>query len=95
LLRSQLACAPTWRHSLERGGQGSPSCFASCDTQQLSGLLLARHPAQFGVGEQNTNIENRMNIDGGQRLEREDGSLWDKLEIGRNLLLIFLSDDAT
>jgi hypothetical protein len=46
-------------------------------------------------GEQKTNRENKTNVDEGQRMGREDGSQWDKLELGRNLLLIFLSDEAT
>jgi hypothetical protein len=58
-------------------------------------LPLARHSAQLGVGEQKTKIENRMNIDESQRMGREDGSHWDEFELGCNLLLIFLSDDAT
>jgi hypothetical protein len=36
-----------------------------------------------------------MNIDEGQRMERGDGSQWYEFELGRKLLLIFLSYDDT
>ena len=60
----------------------------------MDGFSLARYAAQIG-GEQKTNRGNKINIDEGQRMEREDGSQWNELELGCNLLLIFLSDDAT
>jgi hypothetical protein len=55
----------------------TPFCSANCDTQQLDGFPLARLAAQIG-GEQKTNREIKMNIDGGQRMEREHGSQWDE-----------------
>ena len=60
----------------------------------MDGFAVARYSAPMG-GEQKTNRENKTNVDEGQRLGREDGSQWDKLELGRNLLLIFLSDEPT
>jgi hypothetical protein len=60
----------------------------------LGGFPLARYAATIR-GEQKTNKENKMNIDAGQRMEREDGSQWDDFEPGSDLLLIFLLNDAT
>jgi hypothetical protein len=60
----------------------------------MDGFPVARYSASMG-DEQKANHESKINIDEGQRMEREDGSQWDKLELGCNLLLIFLSDDAT
>jgi hypothetical protein len=49
----------------------------------MDGFPLARFSTEI-EGEQKANLENKMNIDEGQRMEREDGSLWDEFELGCN-----------
>ena len=60
----------------------------------MDGFPVVRYAAQLR-GEQQTNLEKEMNIDEGQRMDREDGSQWDEFELSCNLLLIFSPDDAT
>jgi len=91
-VRNALAPPPCATHR-NVAFKEAPSRSASCDTQHLCGFPLTRYSAQIG-GEQKTNRENKVNIDGGQRMEREDGSQWYQFELGCDLLLIFFLNDA-